>query len=838
MKDRICKIFRNDRFIDGCNQYIRLNIMFLCVMLFLRLFLFSKLLSNHIIEFSSLPILLSGTFYDVFLIFETIAVSCIPCIILYYFLPKLTNIICYVLIVLYSIIHLVLIEYFSRMGEPLDHVFFTYPLSEIITIVNASVEFTIIPFLFWTVAIAGIIAIFWLCKKVRITIKISLSIVVISILFSLFTNYKAMIENQNVYKKLTNYYLAVSPVPYTALKFYNYYQNKLPEIANTDEVRKATLLYRSLFPEFNYVEDLTYPFLRLADDKDVLGAFFNKTDDGLPPNFVFFIIEGFGNHLTGVVDENAISFTPFIDSLSQKSLYWEQCLTATSRTFGVLPTVFASVPFGKIGFASTYANFSNHNSLLKEMNKNGYEISFYYGGEAAFDGQQRFLEHNKVSYISNYKVDAFSEETYTLLKNNNRWGLDDHETFHRASLRKDSIGQKRPNVDIYLTLSTHEPFVIKEIEKYKAKVLEICKTAKFSSPQEEKNIMNNMNIYACFLYLDDCIRDMYNYYKSSPDFKNTIFVITGDHRIAGVGYSQYELENHSVPLIIHSPLLHYPKKMEAIVSHTDITPSINAYLQHNYDYKISKLCHWLGTSFDTVSHFSANKKGLAFMKNNRDVYQFLYKDILLSNNKLYTVLPKDKSVPYDRENHDEMQTSMKEYFNAFMAVNLYSVLNDYIYPSQNKTIPIKDEYYDFNKGHHALFEKIVKDSLNNNYAKIDSSIPYGTLTSFQILNGNYSNLFVDISFNFQNIDTTKQLPTVVFDIFDNDKSLYYTAEHITNAYGESINSGKLEYFRLRTSIPINGYKSKGKLLKIYLFNHSGAEMIYNNIHVKIRADVE
>jgi len=43
-------------------------------------------------------------------------------------------------------------------------------------------------------------------------------------------------------------------------------------------------------------------------------------------------------------------FTPYLDSLTTKSLYWENFLSNTGRTFGVLPSLLGSLPFGKSGF--------------------------------------------------------------------------------------------------------------------------------------------------------------------------------------------------------------------------------------------------------------------------------------------------------------------------------------------------------------------------------------------------------------------------------------------------------------------------------------------------------
>ena len=130
-------------------------------------------------------------------------------------------------------------------------------------------------------------------------------------------------------------------------------------------IQDATKSYQQLNSHFKYPY-IDYPFYRKSDYQDVIGTFLNKTEDNKQPNFVFIIVESFGQCLTGV-ENPTISFTPFIDSLKNESLYWKNCLATTERTFGVLPAIFASTPHGKNGFAHRHFSIPPHNSLLKDF---------------------------------------------------------------------------------------------------------------------------------------------------------------------------------------------------------------------------------------------------------------------------------------------------------------------------------------------------------------------------------------------------------------------------------------------------------------------------------------
>src|SRR6185295_17368323 len=85
---------------------------------------------------------------------------------------------------------------------------------------------------------------------------------------------------------------------------------------------------------FKYIDEKNYPFLHTVDSSvDVLSPFFTKSET--PPNIVILLVEGLGRAFT---NKGAYlgNFTPFIDSLSSQSLYWENFLSEGGRTFAVL----------------------------------------------------------------------------------------------------------------------------------------------------------------------------------------------------------------------------------------------------------------------------------------------------------------------------------------------------------------------------------------------------------------------------------------------------------------------------------------------------------------------
>ncbi len=60
--------------------------------------------------------------------------------------------------------------------------------------------------------------------------------------------------------------------------------------------------------------------------------------------------------------------------------------------------------------------------------------------------------------------------------------------------------------------------------------------------------------YASILFADDAIKGFINSYTKRADFNNTIFLITGDHRMPEIPMVS-KIDRYHVPLLIYSPLL-------------------------------------------------------------------------------------------------------------------------------------------------------------------------------------------------------------------------------------------------------------------------------------------
>lgn len=804
-------------------SWAKANLAFAATMLFLRILFFFNLVIRINIDWSKFGIIMSGLKFDVVLAGSVAVATLIPYCLIHYFSPKTARITAGSAIALYALISSLLTEYFCVMTRPLDHVLFVYSTTEMADIVMSSTSVSLAAIINIVLSIGLPIGLIIGAKKLKFNLVPSVGFLLIATFLAFGFRYQKMVREESGYRQQSDFYLAVNQLSFSFINITDY----LNEYANAPEptnanIAEAATRYHMLLPQFEY-DDTNYPFWRKFNDCDVLGRFLKKTDNGAMPNFVFIIIEGFGQELTGVANPE-VSFTPFIDSLAANGLYWKNCLSTAERTFGALPAIFASVPHGKGGFGNLWNPIPDHNSMLKDLSANGYQTSFFYGGSPSFDGQDIFLTNNHIDYILKCTPDSTDSERYKAQKENHRWGLDDGEMFDLAIKHKQTDNCGKPTADIFLTLTTHEPFDFPEIASYMKKVAAMPKSR---NKLEQKNIRANQNIFATFLYTDDCVRKLFNYYKIRPDFENTIFVITGDHHMGPLQTAQNPLMKYHVPLIVYSPMLERTKTMEAVVSHLDITPTVISYLSTNYNFKIGTHCHWLGTSFDSTSTFVCRKKQ-AFMLNNRDVVDFLTDSLLISNNRLFAV---NSDLQTEQIDNLSVCDSIRQNLNDYQTISCHAVTNDYL---MKNTTEGKTNICHINTNFEGRIDSVFRNQLttinNNKCLIINKDTEYGQICPNLELKDNCRKLKVEIRFTLQSLDTTTILPKLILE--KKGKQNYYLAVPTNSNNDKKLNTGQKENFVLKTTVEFE-QNTDGEVFKIYLWNSQHSSMLYDNLYVNI-----
>ncbi|MFV8327897.1 sulfatase-like hydrolase/transferase [Flavobacterium sp. ZS1P14] len=432
-----------------------------------------------------------------------------------------------------------------------------------------------------------------------------------------------------------------------------------------------------------------FPLEKTAEStKDVLAPFFNIQKE--KPNVVFIIVEGLGSDFTD--DGEYEGFTPYLDSLTTKSLYWENFVSNAGRTFGALPSLIGSLPFGENGFMELNP-IPKHNSLISILKSNGYTTTYYSGDESTFDRKSNFLEYNGIDKIID--INKFGPG-YTKTKENSggfSWGYPDAEIYRKTL--SELKGKKEPRLDIIMTLTNHEPFDFPSKKIYLEKVTRILKTKSYF----EKNSSEYKDIFACLLYTDNAIQTFMKAYSKRPDYANTIFIITGDHRLIPVPQKD-NLSRFHVPLYIYSPMLKRTAKFKSISSHSDVTPSLVSFLTNNYTFNKLEKTTWIGQGLDTVREFR-NIHNIPLMRYKGSINDYIYKDYFYSDGSLFKI---DENFNLSEADSDMMETITGS-FNDYKKLNAYLTTKNKITNTANS---FKKPTYTFTPEQLSLIKKLTK----------------------------------------------------------------------------------------------------------------------------------
>jgi phosphoglycerol transferase MdoB-like AlkP superfamily enzyme len=282
----------------------------------------------------------------------------------------------------------------------------------------------------------------------------------------------------------------------------------------------------------------------------------NISNKGEPlrPNIMFIIVESLGNkQLHQRV--NGIPLTPFLDQLAtlQNNSNSEKGLAEGKTSIECLPALFAGIP-SWLETPFILSNFSTNQvtGFPEICNQQGYDTYFVHGAKA---GSMRF---DALASSLGFNSQLYRDDLSNSLTEYGSWGLHDHLAFKQISKRLS--GSKKPFMLTFFTLSTHEPFDIPQrfIKKYKL-------------PSAEAT---------SYRYFDDQLRAFFKQNEHEPWFKNTIFIITGDHTPVHLDNAQYNTSDYfSVPIFIK-----LPKGMNKTISVTDqksIVPALCRALNWN-----------------------------------------------------------------------------------------------------------------------------------------------------------------------------------------------------------------------------------------------------------------
>lgn len=270
-------------------------------------------------------------------------------------------------------------------------------------------------------------------------------------------------------------------------------------------------------------------------------------------NVIVVIMEGMSYNKTAH-GGNTHNLTPFLDSLMERSLSFNNCYTTGTHTYCGIYSTSVSYPVIFRNQALKRIPVLQYDGLAATLQKNGYQTAYFTTHDKEFDNVAGFLSQNGVERIISQADYPISEVKTTL-------GVPDDYMFRFAMPIFDEMASNnRPFCVTMMTASDHGPFYLPDYFEPKNTELK----------------------YQMTEYADWSLQRFIEMASEKPWFDNTLFVFVADH--GAVLDSDY-----SIPLsYFHTPLIFYmPKHLQAalndnIASQMDVFPTVMGILGKNY----------------------------------------------------------------------------------------------------------------------------------------------------------------------------------------------------------------------------------------------------------------
>lgn len=219
------------------------------------------------------------------------------------------------------------------------------------------------------------------------------------------------------------------------------------------------------------------------------------------PNIVLIIVESF---TADVIQElgGEKGITPKFSELIKEGLLFEHIYSASDRTDKGLVGIISGFPSQAIkSIIKENDKQERLPAISSALAKNGYQTSFFYGGDTDFSNFKSYLLSHQYQKI----VDSKSLKTDEI---GSVWGAFDEVTFTKQIEHLKTA--KQPFFSTLLTLSNHEPFTLPVKGKFGDNTLE----NKFRSTS---------------FYTDQALYNYINEAKKQIWYANTLFIVIADH---------------------------------------------------------------------------------------------------------------------------------------------------------------------------------------------------------------------------------------------------------------------------------------------------------------------
>ncbi len=279
----------------------------------------------------------------------------------------------------------------------------------------------------------------------------------------------------------------------------------------------------------------------------------------VPYNLVVIHLESFAAFKAGVFG-NSLNATPYFDAIAKEGLLFTNFFVPEVPTARSVFTMITGIP--DVNGATTASRnplVVNQHTLVNALE--GYEKYYFLGGSATWGNIRGLFTHN----IPGLQV--FEEGDYDAPQADG-WGVSDVVLFEKAdaSFRR----EKNPFFAFIQTAGNHRPYTIPADRRG-------FELAQVDDAALHDNGFDSLAAYNGLRFLDYALQSFFIKAREAPYFRNTVFVMYGDHgnpSAVQTPWEQLRLTGFHVPLVIYAPaLIKRGRRIDFTASLTDSLPT-------------------------------------------------------------------------------------------------------------------------------------------------------------------------------------------------------------------------------------------------------------------------
>ncbi|PZU85143.1 MAG: sulfatase [Chryseobacterium sp.] len=287
------------------------------------------------------------------------------------------------------------------------------------------------------------------------------------------------------------------------------------------------------------------------------------------PNVIMITMESFSADFMKTFG-NSQGITPVLDSLANESVLFTNMYSTGTRTVRGMEALSLAIPPTPGNSIVRRKNNDHLTTIGSIFSHQGYDTSFFYGGDGYFDNMNKYFGDNGYAIIDRNR-NAFAKENYHAPRTSiedrnvtfeNAWGICDEDLYNEVIRKSDEQYKTgKPFYDFVMTTSNHRPFTY---------------------PDGKIDIPSGSGREGAVKYTDYAIGAFLKKIKNKPWYKNTVIVIVADHCASSAGKNEIDISKYHIPALIVNLQDRQSLKINKMCSQIDLYPTLFNLLGWNY----------------------------------------------------------------------------------------------------------------------------------------------------------------------------------------------------------------------------------------------------------------